>query len=51
MRRVAISRERSQTATIRGPEGDGYSGSHAPDSHTLSLSGIPSGIQMSELIH
>ena len=51
MRRVAISRQRSQTATISRLEGDGYSGSHAPDSHRSSLSGIPSGIQMSELIH
>ena len=51
MRRVAISRERSQTATISSLEGDGYSGSHAPNSHRSSPSGIPSGIQMSELIH
>ena len=51
MRRVAISRQRSQTATISRLEGDGYPGSHAPDSHRSSLSGIPSGIQMSELIH
>src|SRR5665213_1943077 len=51
MRRVAISRERSQTATISRLEDDGYSGSHAPDSHRSSPSRIPSGIQMSELIH
>ena len=50
MRRVAISRQRSQTVTVSRLKGKGYSGSHAPDSHRSSLAGIPSGIQMSELI-
>ena len=45
------SRERSQTATISRLEGDGYSGRMRQNSHRSSLSGIPSGIQMSELIH
>jgi len=44
MRRVAISRERRQTATVSRLEGDRYSGSHAPDSHRSSPSGIPSWI-------
>ena len=32
-------------------ESDGNSGSHAPDSHASSQLGIPSGIQMSDVIH
>ena len=51
MRCVAIPRERCQTAAISGLESDGNSGSHAPDSHVSSPAGIPSGIQMSDLIH
>ena len=51
VRRVAIPHERGQTAAISGLESDGNSGSHAPDSHVSSPSGIPSGIQMSDLIH
>ena len=51
MRGVAIPRERCQTAAISGLESDGNSGSHAPDSHASSPPGIPSGIQMSDLIH
>jgi len=43
---VAIPRESLQTAAISGLERDGYSGSHAPDSHASSQMGIPSGIQM-----
>jgi hypothetical protein len=48
---IAIPRERLQTAAIDGLEGDGNSGSHAPDSHADGLLGIPSGIQMSDAIH
>src|SRR5450756_1387982 len=48
---VAIPRESLQTAAISGLESDGYSGSHAPDSHASSQMGIPSGIQMSDAIH
>ena len=51
MRRVAIPRERGQTAAISGLESDGNSGSHAPDLHATSPTGIPSRIQMSDLIH
>ena len=41
MRRVAIPRERGQTAAISGLESDGNSGSHAPNSHVLSSVGNP----------
>ena len=51
MRRVAIPRERGQTAAISGLESDENSGSHPPDSHVSSPPGIPYGIQMSDLIH
>ncbi len=51
MRCIAIPRERGQTAAISGLESDGNSRSHAPDSHVSSPPGIPSGIQMSDLIH
>ena len=51
VRRVAIPREHLQTAAISGLESDGNSGSHAPDSHASSPLGIPSGIQMSDVIH
>ena len=51
MRRVAIPRERCQTAAVTGLESDGNSGSHAPDSHATSPAGIPFGIQMLDLIH
>ena len=43
--------ERLQTAAITGLEGDGDSGSHAPDSHVSSPAGIPCGIQMLDLVH
>ena len=36
---------------ISGLETDGYSGSHAPNSHASGPLGIPSGIQMSDAIH
>jgi hypothetical protein len=48
---VAIPRERLQTAAISGLESNEDSGSHAPDSHASSPLGIPSGIQMSDVIH
>src|SRR5665647_1541966 len=48
---VAIPRESLQTAAISGLESDVNSGSHAPDSHASSQMGIPSGIQMSDVIH
>jgi hypothetical protein len=51
VRGVAIPRQRGQTAAISGLESDGNSSSHAPDSHVSSPSGIPYGIQMSDLIH
>jgi hypothetical protein len=51
VRGIAIPRERLQTAAISGLESDGNSGSHAPDSHTSSPLGIPSGIQMSDAVH
>ena len=41
VRRVAIPRERGQTAAVPGLESDGNSGSHAPDSHVSSPSRIP----------
>jgi hypothetical protein len=51
LRCVAIPRERRQAAAITGLESEGNSGSHAPDSHMSSPAGIPSRIQMSDLIH
>ena len=48
---IAIPRQRLQTAAIGGLESDGNSGSHTPDSHASSPLGIPSGIQMSDVIH
>ena len=51
VRGIAIPRERLQSVAISGLESDGNSGSHAPDSHTSSPLGIPSGIQMSDAIH
>jgi hypothetical protein len=51
VRGVAVPRKRLQTAAIRGLESDGNFGSHAPDSHASSPRGIPSGIQMSDVIH
>src|SRR3979490_2085154 len=50
MRRVAIPRDRGQTAAINRLESNGNSGSHAPDLHATSRTGIPSRIQMSDLI-
>jgi hypothetical protein len=51
MWRVAIPRDRGQTAAINRLESNGNSGSHAPDLHATSRTGIPSRIQMSDLIH
>jgi len=51
MRRVAIPRDRGQTAAINRLESNGNSGSHAPDLHATSPTGIPSRIQMLDLIH
>jgi hypothetical protein len=49
--RVSIPGERFQAAAITGLESNGNSGSHGPDSHVSSPTGIPSRIQMSDLIH
>ena len=51
MRCVAIPYDRAQTAAIGRLEKNGNSGSHAPDLHATSQTGIPSRIQMSDLIH
>jgi hypothetical protein len=51
LRCVTIPRERLQTTAVTGPESDGNSGSHRPDSHAASPAGIPSRIQISDLIH
>ena len=51
MRCVAIPYDRAQTAAINRLESNGNSGSHAPDLHATSQTGIPSRIQMSDLIH
>jgi hypothetical protein len=51
MWRVAIPPDSGQTAAINGLESNGNSGSHAPDLHAASRTGIPSRIQMSDLIH
>jgi len=40
-----------QTAAITGLESNENSGSHAPDSNAMSPAGIPSRIQMLDLIH
>jgi hypothetical protein len=40
-----------QAAAIDGAEGDGDTGAHAAESHGPSPSGIPSWIQLSDLIH
>ena len=51
MRCVAIPYDRAQTAAINRLEKNRNSGSHAPDLHATSQTGIPSRIQMSDLIH
>ena len=51
MRCVAIPYDRAQTAAINRLESNGNSGSHAPDLHATSPTGIPSRIQMLDLIH
>ena len=51
LRRIAVPRERLQTATITGLESDGNSVSHTPDSHVSSPAGIPPRIQMLDLVH
>ena len=51
LRRVAIVDESLQPFAVRRRKGDGDAGAHAPDSHALQVAGIPSGIQMSDLIH
>jgi hypothetical protein len=43
--------ERLQLEPIRRVNNDGNTGAHAPDSHAIGSEGIPSGIQMSGLIH
>jgi hypothetical protein len=40
-----------QTQTIGGCNSDGNTGAHAPNSHAIDINGIPSGTQMSDLIH
>ena len=49
--RLAIPRERCQTAAVTGLESDANTGSHAPDSHATNPVGIPPRIQMLDLIH
>ena len=51
MQCVAIPYDRAQTAVINRLEKNGNSGSHAPDLHATSQTGIPSRIQISDLIH
>ena len=51
LRRIAIPYERFQTQTIGGCNNNGNTGAHAPKSHAIDVNGIPSGIQMSDLIH
>ena len=51
LRHIAIPHERRQTETIGWSNDDGNTRSHAPDSHAIGSSGIPQGIQMSDLIH
>ena len=51
LRGVAVLDHRKKAAAVGGRNSDGYSGAHAPDSHTPSSLGIPSGIQMSDFIH
>jgi hypothetical protein len=48
---VAIPRQHLQTAAISRLQSDRNSDSHATDLHALSPLGIPSGIQMSDVIH
>lgn len=51
LRHVAIPHERLQTEAVGRSNDDGNTSSHAPDSHAIGASGIPNGIQMSDLIH
>jgi len=51
LRHIAIPHERLQTETVGRSNDDGNTRSHAPDSHAIGSSGIPQGIQMSDLIH
>ena len=51
LRRIAIPHERLQTETVGRRDDDGNTRSHASDSHAIGSSGIPRGIQMSDLIH
>jgi hypothetical protein len=51
LRHVAIPHERLQTETVGRSNDDGNTRSHASDSHAIGSSGIPQGIQMSDLIH
>jgi hypothetical protein len=50
MRCVAIPYDRAQTAAINRLEKNGNSGSHAPELHATSQTGIPSSL-LSDLIH
>jgi hypothetical protein len=48
---VAVPRECLKPTSAGRLESDGYSSSHAADSHALTSLGIPSGIQMLDGIH
>ena len=50
LRRVAVTDQSLQAATIGRLQSDGDSGAHAPDSHANAQPGIPLGIQMSDFI-
>jgi hypothetical protein len=48
---IAIPHKCLQPEAIRRANSDGNADAHAPDSHAIDFNGIPSGIQMSDLIH
>lgn len=51
LRSIALVDQSPQAATVERRNGVGYSGAHRTDSHTAIPAGIPTRIQMSDLIH
>jgi hypothetical protein len=51
LRCVPIADNRLELTPLRGGNGDGNPGAHAPDSHAPRTLGIPLGIQMLDLVH
>ena len=51
LRRVAVLDQIAKPIKVGGRDGNRNPGAHATDSHAASLSGISTGIQMSDAIH